>query len=243
MLRQGRAILLAATIAATAVGLVAVASGVAHAKPNHVTVTVDGCVVRVNAKAFDPDVEMVEWSIYRTGTSAVLRSGAIAVGANGKGSNTVSPVLGAGKYRLVWSYSWRGQSTRDGEAFFTVQSCGGQSTPTSPTPTPSASTSSATASASPSESSTPGALVLPTDALTPSFGDESVSGVTVRSTRTAGESEMLTAVIAALAAFTLASGGTAAYIASRRPPPDPRRHRATQAGPNLRFSGSSAPER
>jgi hypothetical protein len=229
VLRVGR-VTVAGLLAAAAGITVAVASA-AYGEPNHVQVVVTGCDARVQATDFAADVDTVEWDIYRGGASAAIRSGEFAINANGAGTSTISPVLGRGQYRLTWSYRWRGQSVREGTAFFTVPSCAGGSSPPQATPTPARSTSPATGSATPKESSTPLAAAVSTRSPTPRRSEGADTGAATRPAQTSTDSRPPAAVIGLLAVFALASGGTAAYIASRRTPAEPRRHRNVKAGP------------
>jgi hypothetical protein len=110
VLRVGR-VTVAGLLAAAAGITVAVASA-AHGEPNHVQVVVTGCDARVQATDFAADVDTVEWDLYRGGASAAIRSGELAINANGADTSTISPLLGRGQHRLTWSYRWRGQSVR-----------------------------------------------------------------------------------------------------------------------------------
>lgn len=219
----------------------------AQAAPNEIAVVVDGCAVTIEASSFEADVvDTVDWEISQSGSSGVVRSGVVVIGEDGAGSAAVTPQLSSGTYILTWSYPWHGNSARDGQATFTIPSCGSKPSP-SATATATASTSAAP-SAEPEPSATSTASPLPAGSASdspeladaagngPGFGPDAFPEA---SPATAG-SALSIWVVAALTVLALGSAGAAAYVFIGRGRSEPRHRRDEQEvglGPNLRYGG------
>lgn len=215
----------------------------AQAAPNEIAVVVDGCAVTIEAGRFEADVvDAVDWEIRRSGSSGVVRSGVVVIGADGTGSASVAPQLSSGTYTLAWSYPWHGNSVRDGQATFTIPGCGSKPSPSATATTTTAATSAAP-TPEPSASSTASPLPAGSASDSPELADIAGNGPGLgppEASPVAAGSALSIWMVAGFTLLALGSAGAAAYVFIGRTRSRPRHRRdepEVGLGPNLRYGG------